>query len=458
MTMNNPNGAGSSSSSASVSPPHTMTAGTTQMVGGITPVVVENPVFTAGHVEAQESPSWRLDLDRFEAARTNLLDKDASGRFRFGARSALSGYYQRQNEMIDGFSEMDALEEHLLPTAADAIAQDKLERSERFAIGISNTANVVLLALKVFASIESRSLAVIASTLDSLLDLLSGFILWFTARSMRKNNPYKYPIGKKRMQPLGIIVFASVMATLGFQVLFQAGETLMKGHDGLNSGGLESSWPWLVAIMGFATIVKLCLFLYCTNFSNEIVQAYAMDHFFDVVTNVVGLAAALAGQAWLWWIDPVGAIFLALYTMKNWGSTVVENVNSLTGRSAPPEYLQKLTYLCWNHHPKIILIDTVRAYTFGSHYFTEVDIVLPPDMPLQVAHDIGESLQNKLERLPEIERAFVHLDFEVSHRPEHHGPSQFTISSTTPVDASSAATQASSAVPLTNMGPVRPIA
>lgn len=41
-------------------------------------------------------------------------------------------------------------------------------------------------------------------------------------------------------------------------------------------------------------------------------------------------------------------------------------------------------------------------------------------MVLQEAHDIGESLQNKLETIPEIERAFVHLDYEVSHRPEHH--------------------------------------
>ena len=99
--------------------------------------------------------------------------------------------------------------------------------------------------------------------------------------------------------------------------------------------------------------------------------------------------------------------------------TVLENVNSLVGKSAAPEYLQKLTYLCWNHDKAIKHIDTVRAYTFGSHYFVEVDIVLPADMPLQEAHDIGESLQEKLEQLPEIERAFVHLDYEYSHRPEH---------------------------------------
>lgn len=61
---------------------------------------------------------------------------------------------------------------------------------------------MVLFAAKVYASVRSGSLAIIASTLDSLLDLLSGFILWFTAFSMQTPNPYRYPIGKKRMQPL----------------------------------------------------------------------------------------------------------------------------------------------------------------------------------------------------------------------------------------------------------------
>lgn len=110
---------------------------------------------------------------------------------------------------------------------------------------------------------------------------------------------------------------------------------------------------------------------------------------------------------------------LAMYTMRTWSLTVLENVNALVSRTASPEFLQKLTYLCWNHSKEIVQIDTVRAYTFGSHYFAEVDIVLPRDMPLHHAHDIGESLQNKLESLPEIERAFVHLDYEVTHRPEH---------------------------------------
>lgn len=78
----------------------------------------------------------------------------------------------------------------------------QLANNETLAIQASNIANMVLFIAKVYASVESRSLAVIASTLDSLLDLLSGFILWFTASAMRKPNQYQYPIGKKRMQPV----------------------------------------------------------------------------------------------------------------------------------------------------------------------------------------------------------------------------------------------------------------
>jgi divalent metal cation (Fe/Co/Zn/Cd) transporter len=176
---------------------------------------------------------------------------------------------------------------------------------------------------------------------------------------------------------------------------------------------------WMIGSMSSVAVVKFFLMLYCRSFKNEIVRAYAQDHFFDVITNSVGLVSALLAVRYKWWMDPVGAILIAVYTITTWARTVVENVGTLIGRSAPAEYLTKLTYLIWNHHEEIRHIDTVRAYTFGTHYFVEVDIVLPGDMPLSHAHDIGESLQEKLEQLPEVERAFVHVDFEFTHRPEH---------------------------------------
>jgi len=335
---------------------------------------------------------------------------------KFSSENGIDEYYRQQEEMLESFVEMDSIAERgYLPNNTQE-ERDTIKRGERFAIQISNIANLVIFAAKVYACIKSGSLAIIASTLDSLLDLLSGFILWFTAISMRKQNPYLYPIGKKRMQPLGILVFASVMATLGLQIILESTRTLVSKEHFLS---LAESRNWVVGIMVGTTITKFMLMVYCRMFSDEIVRAYAQDHFFDVVTNLIGLIAAVLASVFYWWLDPAGAIVLALYTMRTWSLTVLENVNALVSRTASPDFLRKLTYLCWNHHKEIRQIDTVRAYTFGSHYFAEVDIVLAGDMPLQQAHDIGESLQDKLESLPEIERAFVHLDYEVTHRPEH---------------------------------------
>nr|XP_027192776.1 metal tolerance protein 4-like [Cicer arietinum] len=116
------------------------------------------------------------------------------------------------------------------------------------------------------------------------------------------------------------------------------------------------------------------------------------DHHFDVVTNVVGLIAAILGDKFYRWIGPVGAILLAIYTITNWSRTVMKNAVSLVGQSAPLEVLQKLTYLVLRH-PRIKRTDTVRAYTFGVLYFVEVDVELSEELPLKEAHEIGECYQ-----------------------------------------------------------------
>ncbi|RVW95615.1 Metal tolerance protein 9 [Vitis vinifera] len=298
-------------------------------------------------------------------------------------KGKVAEYYKKQERLLEAYNEMETINSMgCLPGRLTEDELKQLEMNERMAIYASNIANLVLFTAKVYASFESRSLAVIASTLDSFLDLLSGFILWFTAHAMRTPNQYRYPIGKKRMQPVGIIVFASVMATLGLQILLESVRQLISGSRSKMDGEKEK---WMIGIMVSVTVVKFVLMVYCRRFKNEIVSAYAKDHFFDVITNSIGLATAVLAVHFYWWIDPVGALIIAGYTIGTWAKTVIENV--------------------------------CESIYFGSHYFVEVDIVLPEDMFLGRAHNIGETLQEKLEQLPEVERAFVHIDFEFTHRP-----------------------------------------
>lgn len=90
----------------------------------------------------------------------------------------------------------------------------------------------------------------------------------------------------------------------------------------------------------------------------------------------------------------------------------------LTGFVASAEFLNMITWIIVNHDERIAYVDDIKAFHFGSKYFVEVDIVLPDTMGIRESHDIGETLQIKLERLDEVERVFVHVDFESGYN--HH--------------------------------------
>lgn len=81
--------------------------------------------------------------------------------------------------------------------------------------------------------------------------------------------------------------------------------------------------------------------------------------------------------------------------------------------------------VCIDHDDRIKFIDTVHVYHFGTQFLVEVHIGLDKDMRLEEAHDISEALQVNIESLPEVERAFVHVDYEFEHKPDdEHKPPQ----------------------------------
>lgn len=80
--------------------------------------------------------------------------------------------------------------------------------------------------------------------------------------------------------------------------------------------------------------------------------------------------------------------------------------------------------ICLDHDERINYIDTVFVYHFGTRFLVEVHVVMDPNMILRETHDIAEALQNNIESLPNIERAFVHIDYDFDHKPsdEHKDP------------------------------------
>ncbi|KAG0239699.1 hypothetical protein B0O80DRAFT_492653 [Mortierella sp. GBAus27b] len=286
------------------------------------------------------------------------------------------------------------------------------------AINVSFVANIILVLLKVWTVLMSDSLAVLASMIDSLMDLLSGAIIWYSAR-LRSNTSdgHHYPVGKARMEPLGIIVFAAVMVTSFTQVMLQSFQRLVAGSE---EAPVDLGIV-ILSLLALNILIKAGLWLWCRTMKDSpSVLALAQDHLNDVVFNVFSTFFPVAGEfLGLWWLDAAGAIILSIYIINEWTGTCLHNIRRLTGQAATAADIQQLTYMTYRFSNLIQVIDTVRAYYVGDGLFVEIDIVLPPETPLSAAHDLGESLQGALEKLDSVERAFVHIDYDADHAIEH---------------------------------------
>ena len=204
-------------------------------------------------------------------------------------------------------------------------------KKAKWAINVNVIANIILLAAKIAAAFSSGSLSLIASLVDSALDLLCTIIVWSTNKLVQWRLDAlhrKFPVGRKRLEPLGILVFSIIMVISFLQILQESVEKL------LPLKGKAEELPWIaVGALGATVIVKGIIWFGCRPIKTTQVQALAQDCKTDVIFNTLSLAFPFIGaKAGIWWLDPAGAGLLSLFIIYDWAETCFENVTRLIWR------------------------------------------------------------------------------------------------------------------------------
>lgn len=83
------------------------------------------------------------------------------------------------------------------------------------AIYVNLAANVLLLIGKIAVIVLTSSLSVLASLVDAALDFLSTAIVWTTTKLISRPDQYAYPVGRRRLEPVGVLVFSVSDSALG---------------------------------------------------------------------------------------------------------------------------------------------------------------------------------------------------------------------------------------------------
>lgn len=293
-----------------------------------------------------------------------------------------------------------------------------------------------------FSSKVSSSGVLIANSVpsvDSALDLLCTIIVWTTNRLVQWRLTAlqrRFPVGRRRLEPLGILVFSIFMILSFAQILQESVEKLMPSgdHTTVDLGVLA------MAAMVATIVIKGIIWFGCIKVKTTQVQALAQDCKTDVYFNILSLLFPLIGkQVDVWWLDPTGASILSLFIIWDWAGTALENVRlspspttvvylsfirifqktsfrapkqvtnaqqvtRLSGSAVDDKLFRKLIFLAWRFAPIVDGFKNLQAYHAGDGVWVEVDILLDHRTPLMRSHDIAETLQYCLEGLPEVDR------------------------------------------------------
>ncbi|KAI8940854.1 hypothetical protein NX059_002115 [Plenodomus lindquistii] len=285
----------------------------------------------------------------------------------------------------------------------------------KLALYVNLAANTILLIMKIVVAVMTSSLSVLASLVDAALDFLSTAIVWFTSWMIARQDRYAYPVGRRRLEPIGVLIFSVIMMTSFFQVGIE-GISRLTGSD---HTVVQLTIP-AVAIMACTVVIKGLCWLWCRLIRNSSVQALAQDAMTDVVFNTFSILFPLLGYFLkIWWLDSLGGILLSAYVIINWSRTSAEHIRNLTGASATADERNILLYMTMRFAKSIKRIQGLQAYHAGDKLNVEVDIVVDEHISLRDSHDLGESLQYVLESVPYVDRAFVHIDYTDYNFPTH---------------------------------------
>jgi cation diffusion facilitator family transporter len=283
------------------------------------------------------------------------------------------------------------------------------------AIYINLAANIFLLIGKIIVIVLTSSLSVLASLVDAALDFLSTAIVWTTTKLISRQDQYAYPVGRRRLEPVGVLVFSVIMITSFFQVALECFNRLLSPDRSI----VELSTPAIAIMLSTVGIKGFCWF-WCRLVKNSSVQALAQDAVTDVIFNIFSIIFPLIGfYAKIWWLDALGGLLLSLFVITQWSRTSSQHVRNLCGCAATADERNVLLYLTMRFAKTIKSIQGLQAYHAGDKLNVEVDIVLDENTHLRDSHDLAESLQYVLESVPTVDRAFVHTDYLSTNLPSH---------------------------------------
>ena len=108
-------------------------------------------------------------------------------------------------------------------------------------------------------------------------------------------------------------------------------------------------------------------------------------------------------------LDDLAALVISVFIFYFGYKIGIENIDYLMGKTPPRKYVERIRKKALAVRG-VKGINDLRAHYVGNKVHVEVHIEVDEDKTTKKSHEIGKDVQNEIERMQDICRAFIHID------------------------------------------------
>ncbi len=258
---------------------------------------------------------------------------------------------------------------------------------------VSSSVATLLVVIKLVLGVASGSVAVLASAIDSLLDMLVSAFNFFAIKKSEEHPDEVYHYGKAKVQAIAAVIEGTIITISGIYIIYEAIKKLSSGSETI------LLTPSIVA-MTFSLIITYFLVNYLLKVAREtdnlVIKADALHYKTDLWSNAAVLLAL--GLVYMTGIDTIDALFglgIGLYIIYSAYEIIQEGIEILLDRSLSGDIVANIGEIISNH-PEVTSYHWLKTRTDGSTNFVEFHMVLRPNMLLLEAHRIADEIEDQI--------------------------------------------------------------
>lgn len=268
---------------------------------------------------------------------------------------------------------------------------------------------VTLIILKTYGYMESGSVAIFGTLLDSVMDSLSSIIIFAAVRFSMVPADDDHRFGHGKAEAIAGLLQAFVITATSILLLYEV-------VDKIKNPAMIAKTELGIGIIVASIVLTVMLVLYQRYVAKKTksiaIEADGMHYTGDILLNLgVAISLVLGGYFNMIYADPFFGAIACLYLLHSAWEVFKASTDVLMDREMEDDEKEKIISII-NSHERVIGIHELRTRYSGLNIFIQFHMELEKGISLYDAHEISDQVEDKIMAEYPTAEVFIHADPE----------------------------------------------